>query len=499
MAIDLLGMLPTSIVGLDITNDLKNFLEVISETYDEMVEDTERTLRVQNVDLSPSWTLTFIARMLAAEILRLNLLENPNMEIDSDGDGLSDNWAVTGAPTTSITFRRLSKTQKLDMDDTDTFYQTLTLDNTTKYRLEARIRVTSGSVRFGDVADITKSVSITSADSDDSWTTYKLMITPNSGARNYGLVATADDTVVYIDNVRVEKNATQAMMRVWLRNAVTEYKRKGCKDGIAAVINYFTGESVPTETSPGQSWIEQKLRKFPLIYNRTGCEYLYFGNIGAPDPNLGNPADPTIYSVEWQSLNTDLDMNTVYFDFGAVENGNFDSGLSDWSVVNGSGVIGSEKVNDGIKSLKLTGTSILLRQDPVSVVANNRYVLSAWVWIPTGTTWTQAPRLIIRPAGGGAAIVTGDAADISYFGSWQQIKVVLPYTNSVASLRVELESTSAIPNYFHVDSIWMIITKWVQISVTDPGATLQAEMTDLLTAILEEYIPIGVETNIEYV
>lgn len=499
MALNLLSMLPPALRELDQYDDLKNFLEIISEVYDEMVADTKATLRAQSLENAPIWALSFIAKMLGAEIIRLNELESGSVEVDSDADGTADDWTYTGTGTPTMTDRRKSKVQKLTMDNTDTWAQALTLDETTQYIVEARVRVTSGTVRLGDVADNSKSIEITASTSGDSWTRYRILITPAAGAQDYGILATTASVVAYVDGVRIVKNSDQALMRVWLRNCVAEYQRKGSKDGIAAVITYLTGQDVPDETSPSATWVEQKLNKFPLIYNQQGCEYLWFGESGAPDPASGIPGDLSVYSTEWNTLETALDVNTVYMDFGAITNGNFDTGTDDWTATTGTAVVGSEKMLEGDKSIKLTGADISFTQDPITIDADKRYVASCWVWIPKGTSFTQLPRLLITEASAGSTIITGTVATASKFGSWQQIKAVLPYTNQVTSVAVVLEAASGGSIHLYADAFWMVVNKWVQIDIDDPGASKQAAMTDLLQQILIEYTPVGVEVDIVYV
>jgi hypothetical protein len=352
---------------------------------------------------------------------------------------------------------------------------------------------------LGDVANDSKSLEITAATSGDSWTRYRILITATAGARDYGIKATAASTVAYVDNVRIVKNSDQALMRVWLRNAVTEYKRKGCKDGIAAVITYMTGLDVPLETSPLATWVEQKLSKFPIIYNQEGSEYVWFGENGAPDPDDGIPGDPSLYSTEWNTLETALDVNTVYIDFGAITNGNFDSGTDDWTATQGTAVVGAEKRLEGDKSIKLTGADISFTQDPITIDANKRYVASCWIWVPKGTSFTQAPRLLITEDSAGATIITGADADSNLYGSWQKLTAVLPYTNTETEVAVVLDAASGGSIYLYADAFWMVVNKWVQIDVDDPGAPLRAATTDLLKQVLTEYIPVGVEVDIEYV
>jgi hypothetical protein len=494
MALDLLKFMPNALENLDSSGNFSLYLKIFSEVYEEIKSDNELVLTVQDLDRAPSWCLLYIAQSLGAEILRLNEFENPNMDIDSDGNGIADNWLVSGGLVGSIELRRKSLSQKLLADTNGVFYQVLTL-GAEPCIIEAKIRVTSGAVRLGDVSSVTKSVEITAGMSNDAYATYSLMLTPYTGARNYGLKVTENGTVAYIDSVRIEKNSKQAMMRVWLRNAVIEYKRKGCKDGLSSIVSMFTGVSV-------DSYVEQKLDKNALLYNRKGCEYLYFGVNGAPDPAAGIPGNPALYSLEWNSLQTSGDMNTIYMDFGSLVNGSFDKSLDGWTVGAGSGVIGFERPYTGESSLKLTGSSILMYQDNVTITSGQRWVFSAWVWVPSCTTWSfsQMPRIIVRPSGGGSAIVTGAAATTSVLGQWQQIKAVVPNTNSVTSLRVEIQATGTNSSaYIYTDSWWGIKNKWLLVNVNDPGVTKRAEMKDLLEALLLNYVPIGVEVEIAFV
>jgi len=201
-------------------------------------------------------------------------------------------------------------------------------------------------------------------------------------------------------------------------------------------------------------------------------------------------------------LQTSGDLNTIYMDFGSLVNGSFDKSLDGWSVLAGAGVIGFERPFSGESSLKLTGSSILMCQDNVIVSAGARWVFSAWVWVPENTAWSfsQMPRIIVRPSGGGAAIVTGVAATTSVLGQWQQIKAVVPNTNSVSSLRVEIQATGTNSSaYVYTDSWWGIKNKWLLVNVNDPGVSKRAEIKNLLETLLLNYVPIGVEVEIAFV
>lgn len=492
MTLDLRKFLPSGIVSIDSENDLKLFLEIFSEVYDDLKGESEKVLESLDLGRCAGFYLPYIGRYLGAETIRLNMFENSAMDIDSNGDGLADDWTST-CTADSIVSRRISLAQRLEGTTNQIFYQALTMDSSKAYVMYAKLRVVSGSLRLGDVADNSDTLLVNSADNKGVWTEYQVMFIPNNGSRNLGLKLMESGTVVEVDDIYLARHDKEILVRVWLRNASIEYRRKGCKTGLASVISLLTGTTI-------NSWVEQKLPNYPLIYNTVGNDYIYFGEDGAPDPASGNPPSPfNLYSTEWESLNTVNDMVSRYFDFGVIRNGAFEDSPTQFTAYAGTLTWGNEKVRWGSKSLTVTGDPISFYQDSVTVEEGKRYVFSAWVYIPSSANFTQLPRLIVRPSGGGSAIVTGSQASAYKDGRWQEIKVVLPNTNSVPSLRIEMDANGSSSVKFHTDGWWGSQRKWVKITLNTPGASLEAEVEDLLNGVLPNYLPMGVEFDIEFV
>lgn len=484
MALNLAKLMPAGIMDLDTSGDLTDFLTVFSTVYDQMVDETTEVLWLQDPDLCPEWSLPYIANLLGAEILRLDLIENGDFEAGQELDGTPYEWNENGVATTLLeSNRRNSSAVNLTTSfDNVGLFQAITL-LAERVVVEVKLKVDSGQVRFGDLSNHTNTLAVTAAANLGVWQTYRTIHTATAGSRQYGVESAGGAGAhFHFDDFRVYRLSKVNLMRVWLRNAVAQYKIKGCKTNIEAIVTYFTGQTV-------SSWVEQKLPYYPLMYNRVGNVYCDFGTGLAAAPN----------SVEWNTLgDTPDDMVARYYDHGYIWNGLFE----DDDFVNGANpayfvrsstdvIITNEKFYSGTKAVKLTGATTSLNQTP-TVPVSKYMAFTAWVYVPSGQTWTTRPRIRV----GGGAWTSSVAVNED---GWEMLTAILPITNADSTPVVEIGAVGAsASNVYYTDCWFLVQRKWVELTVTDPGVSLRTEYEELLESILPNYLPAGVDVSVVF-